>query len=168
MVLPIPIDYLKEEERIKKVNEAEDLAHSTLVKQIGPDVITRTANPSDFGLTGNTFEWSLSGTGEDTLVDKVLDDDVAIAIYGFTSLATNPTITRIIFKSGAETIADINIEDVYAHDTPEVLLDVPIAYSPKSRMVIIAKNTAGTATTEKLVIKAVVAEKAGKTVAKHR
>ncbi len=166
MVLPLPVDYLKEEERLRKVKAAEEVAKSTLAKEISGPIITRTANPSDFGLSGNTFEWNLGGTGSDTLVDKTLDDDEAFAIYGFTSLASNPTITRIIVKSGAETIADINFEDIYAHDTPEILLDKPIVFSPKSRMIIEVKNTASAATTEKLVIKAVVAEKAGKTVAK--
>jgi len=166
MVLPLPLDYLKEEERLRKVKAAEEIAKTTLAKEISGPIITRTANPSDFNLTGNTFEFSLGGTGKDTLVDKTLDNDTAIAIYGFTNLSTSPTITRLVIKSGAETIADINFEDVYGHDTPEILLDKPIVFSPKSRMIIEAINTAGSSTTEKLVIKAVVAEKAGKTVAK--
>ena len=166
MVLPVPVDYLREEERYRKMKAAEEIAKTTLAKEISGPVITRTANPADFGLSGNTFEWSLGGTGSDTLVDKVLDDDVAYAIYGFTNLSTDPKITRIIIKSGAETVADINFEDIYGHDTPEILLDKPIVFSPKSRMIIEAVNTASSSTTEKLVIKAVVAEKAGKTVAK--
>jgi len=168
MVLPLPMDYFEREERRQLVKVAADTAKNTLAKNIAGPIITRSANPGDFGLSGNTFEFTLGGTGQDTLVDRTLDDDEAIAIYGFADLSTNPQITRIVIKSGAETIADLNIEDIYAHDTPEVLLDKPIVFSPKMRMVIECynTNTGGTSTTEKLVIKAVVAEKAGKTVAK--
>lgn len=166
MVLPLPIDYLERDERRQLVKVAADTARNTLAKNIAGPIITRSANPGDFGLSGNTFEFTLGGTGTDTLVDRTLDDDEAIAIYGFTDLSTSPTITRIVIKSGAETIADLNIEDIYGHDVPEVLLDKPIVFSPKMRMVIECYNTATTSTTEKLVIKAVVAEKAGKTVAK--
>lgn len=166
MVLPLPIDYFERDERRQIVKVAEDTARETLAKNIAGPIITRTANPGDFGLSGNTFEFTLGGTGHDTLVDQTLDDDTAIAIYGFADLSTNPQITRIVIKSGAETIADLNIEDIYAHDTPEVLLNKPIVFSPKMRMVIECYNTASASTTEKLVIKAVVAEKAGKTVAK--
>lgn len=165
MVLPIPIDYLERGDRLRKLKAAESLAEKELSKRI-EQVITRTAKPSDFELTGNTFKFSLGGTGHDTLVDKILDDDETIAIYGFVNLSTNPTITRIVIKNGAETLADINLEDMYAHDVPEVLLDKPIVFTPKSRMVIEAYNTATAATDETFIIKAIVAEKAGKTVTK--
>ena len=167
MVLPIPVDYLKEEDRQRVVRMAEASAREVLSHYVPANIIvTRTANPGDFGLTGNTFEWSLGGTGRDTIVDRELGSDEVIAIYGFTLLASTPTITRIVLKTGAETVADINIEDVHGHQVTEVLLDKPIVFTPQSRMIIEVYNTAGAATTEKMVIKAIVAEKAGKTVTK--
>lgn len=171
MVLALPIEFLERGELKRVVFEAREVAYSVGKKYIkAPELIDRPANPKDFGLNANTFEFGFTPDteGKATIVDRVLDDDEVIAIYGLANLSTNPTITRIVFETGSERLADIDFEQVYAHNVPEVVLDKPIVYSPKSRMriVIYSTATAGEKTAEKLVLNAVVVEKAGKNVSK--
>lgn len=170
MPIHYPIAYLDEKERKRVVDDAVRVGYEVGAKYIkAPKLVDRPANPKDFNLEGNTFTWTVTtdSNGKAVIVDRVLDDDEVIVIYGLANKSTSPTINRITFASGSETVADIFFEDMYVHDVPEIVFDKPIVYTPKSRMVITIWSTkTGTSITEALVPKAVVVEKEGKTISR--
>ena len=167
-----PVDYLPDEEKKKIVDDAVRVAYSVGRQFIkAPELVDRPLQPADVGLS--TVDFKFTGTtdanGKLTIVDKTLDDDEVIVIYGLANKSTSPTIMRITFETGSEKIADFQFDDMYVQDTPEILFDKPIVYSPKSRMVINIYSTSTSASiTEELILKGIVVEKAGKNISKPK
>jgi len=160
-IIYIPVEHMSEEERYRKILDAYSKAKGLAQYIKAPEVVIRPGKPGDFGLTGNQFVFSVSA-GTNTIVDRTLDDDEAIVIYGFGNKTTSPQVVELKFKSGAETIADLHFENIYSQIRYEAFIIPPIIYSPKSRMIIEA--IALGSSSEELYFKSFVVEKAGKNV----
>lgn len=167
MVYIIPVEDMPEHERVAKIKEAVNYAYDAGKRLIkAPALVDRPAKPADFGISGEEFTFNVS-SGENTIVNRTLDDDEVIVIYAIGNISESPQVERITFGTGSEVFADIFIGDLYSKMVPEGYLSKPIIYSPKSKMVIKA-YAKGSNTAEKLYFKAIVVEKEGKNITKPK
>ena len=127
-----------------------------------PQIVIRPLRPRDLGV--NADEWVFNVVaGENTIIDFTLDDKTVVVVHGIYNLSTAPTTNEVLFGTGAETLDDLYIEDMYMHDPPAVRIDEPITYTPGSRVVIRTVNKAANST-EKLGFMGWVIEPVGRRI----
>ena len=163
MGIIIPVAKVSQAEYVEKLKSLKAEALK-LGKQLidAKELVIRPLRPRDLGVSADEWTFNVS-SGENTLVNKELDDKTLVLIYGIYNLSTDPQVNEVKFGTAAKTVEDVYIEEMYMYDNPEVMLDEPVVFQPGSSPLIkgVAK---GANTAEKLGFKGFVVEPAGRRI----
>lgn len=172
----VPFAYLTEKERLDLLMQWTSTALKAAAEKISStkQFVVRTFEPGDVSAkfkslmtnrlaSSNEWLFNIDATGEVTVLDGVLGDDVVILFYGLAYPDESPVITGIEFKTGAETVKRYYIEEVLVYDKPVAFFREPVLYRPGSRVIInvLAK---GTDSAEKFIPLVLLAEPVGVTI----
>ena len=158
------------EEKERTLRAVEDKLLEVAVRETGKrpeEIVIRDVLPAtDLGLSAEKWEVSYSAAGWTTWINKELDDDQFLVIYGVACADTaTPYTTALRFKvgtTGATTKDVVQIEDAFAEENRVKYLRKPLIYKGGDTVYIEAYGTE--AGTDRLILKALIAEPKGKTV----
>ena len=145
----VPYDDLSADERREIEKKAEELAAKELSEYTDNDSDVTDAYPDDVGLTStHLFQISAGnapGPNPDdmyTYINYTLDDDEALAFYGYSD--PQMQLTRMIISDGVSTLADFRTEKLHDKETPSGYLTKPIVLQGKGKKLIIQVLTKDT------------------------
>jgi len=137
---------LKEEQ----VQNIRELAKSELAKAIKAKgknpadyTITDIMPKTDLGLANEEWKHSYSAAyTEEDFVDKTLEDEKFIVIYGYTNLSPDPKTLYFKFYKGASVEKVVHVQSAYIQEVPIVYFDPQVwSEGDKMRIALYGKDT---------------------------
>jgi hypothetical protein len=163
MGIVIPVSMIDKKDFVSRVqsiaSKALDIGKTVIDAK---ELVIRPLSPRDLGLDVDEWKFSVSA-GENTIINKQLDDKTLVVIYGVYNLSASPVTTELKFGTQAKIVEDIYIEDMYAYDYKVALLSEPVVYQPGSTVKISAVAKAAS-TDEKLGFLGFVVEPSGRKI----
>ena len=159
-----PTEFVPKEELASKIEQWKAAALAKAKELIKAEkLVIRDLSWEDLGVSGNEWKFDLTSAGENTIVNKELDDKTLILIYAVGDKSDSPVVTKVTFGTPAHTVQIIELESAYVTDYPEKVIDNPPVFTPGQKMVIKAIAT-GSATGEKIYFRGFVVEPKGKNI----
>lgn len=122
------------------------LINAILAKGKRPEdyVITEVLPKEDLGLPNEEFKYTFTAAyDEETYIDKTVDDNKFIVIYGYTNTNANPATLMMKFYNGAAINKVLHLQSIYAQQQPYVYFD-PEVWSEGDNMKITVYGNAAT------------------------
>jgi hypothetical protein len=166
--------------QVKQIRDALGQTLQDLVQRVGGNqgspLVVRDLFPNDINpATGGAYNSRFSNPNALTAAtwsqqfSLQLPQNKAIGFYGYASLSPSPLIDGIQFELGsAKTLAQINLDVLYADTDETIAYFQPIAFPPVSTLVInmISESSVG-AGAEQFVLLGLVAEPVGVTISPY-